>query len=84
MIRIAVATVALSAAVSAAGANAVASLDFSNSAQTLAPECRAEAGRVSLFVENLTWNRCGKCEVSEGVPDRDHPGCTVFAANALR
>ena len=57
--------------------------DFSGSQKNLAPECRAEAGRVSLFVEDLTWNRCGKCEVSKGEPDREHPGCTVFAANAL-
>lgn len=68
---------------SAAGADAVASLDFSSSAKSLAPECRADAGRVSLYVEDRSWNKCGKCEVTKGVTDGDYPGHTVFAANAL-
>lgn len=57
--------------------------DFSESGRNLAPECRAEAGRVSLHVEDRTWNHCGKCEVTEGVPDREHEGCVVHAANVL-
>ncbi len=79
----AVATALSLFAFSAAGADAVASLDFSGSTKTLSPECRADAGRVSLYVEDRSWNKCGKCEVAKGVPDRDHPGHTVFAANAL-
>ena len=78
-------TVALLIAAEAglAAVNLVPNGDFSRSSQTLAPDCRAEAGRVSLHVEDLTWNRCGKCEVSGGVPDREYVGCTVYAANAL-
>jgi len=68
---------------SAAGADAVANLDFTGSASNLAPECRADAGRVSLFIEDRSWNKCGKCEVVKGVPDKDYPGHTVFSANAL-
>ena len=70
-------------AFSADGADVVASLDFSSSARTLSPECRADAGRISLYVEDRSWNTCGKCEVTKGEPDRDHPGHIVFAANAL-
>ena len=67
----------------AAAENLVANGDFTSAAQNLSPLCRAEAGRVSLHVEDLTWNSCGKCEVSQGLPDVKHPGCEVFAANAL-
>lgn len=57
--------------------------DFSQAAADLKPLCRAEAGKVSLFTEHMTWNKCGKCEVSEGSPDQEHPGCLVHAANVL-
>lgn len=73
----------MTAGVGSAAQNLVPNGDFSGSKKDLAPECRAEAGRVSLYVEDMTWNRCGKCEVSKGEPDREHPGCTVFAANAM-
>ena len=57
--------------------------DFSAAAGNLAPECRAEAGKVSLFTEEYTWNKCGKCEVTKDEPDREHPGSFVHAANVL-
>jgi len=77
--------VAVGVVSSAVGAsdNLVVNGDFTTSAASLAPACRAEAGRISLFTEDLTWNKCAKCEVSEDAPDPEHPGCLVHAANVL-
>ena len=81
--RFALCSIALASAISASAGTGVVGLDFSSSSDNLAPECRAEAGRVSLHVEDLTWNRCGRCEVAKGVPDQEHAGCTIHSANAL-
>ena len=57
--------------------------DFSSAAANLAPECRAEEGRVSLFTEDRSWNKCGKCEITVSRPDREASNCLVHAACAV-
>ena len=68
----------------AASASLLANGDFSDVAANLAPECRSEAGKVSLFTEDRTWNRCGKCEVVATVAGKgDHAGFLIHAANVI-
>lgn len=64
-------------------ANLVVNGDFTTAKENLAPHVRAESGRGSLFTEEYTWNRCGKCEVTEGVPDREKEGAVIHAATAV-
>ncbi len=78
-----VATTAYAAFLAAQAENLVPNGDFGEAAENLAPHVKAEAGRVSLFTEHLTWNKCGKCEVTLGVPDGDMTNVVVHAANAL-
>lgn len=81
--RSAFAAALLAACAGIAAENLVSKGDFSASAEDLSPECRADSGRVSLHLEDRTWNRCGKCEVTGGTPDHDCAGHTVHAASAL-
>ena len=81
--RSAFAAALLAAAAGMAAENLVSKGDFSDASENLAPECRADAGRVSLHLEDRTWNRCARCEVTEGLPDRENDGSIVHAATAL-
>ena len=46
-------------------ANLISNGDFSAFKDSVAPDFRATPGRVSLLVENLVWNKCGKLEVTD-------------------
>ena len=68
----------------AASASLLSNGDFSDASANLSPECRSEAGKVSLFTEDRTWNRCGKCEVVSSVSGKgEHAGYLIHAANVL-
>ena len=68
----------------AANASLLTCGDFSDAAANLSPECRAEAGKISLFTEDRTWNRCGRCEVVAAVDGKgEHAGSQIHAANVL-
>ena len=68
----------------AAVANLLTNGDCSDVTANLAPECRAEAGKLSLFTEDRSWNRCGKCEiVASDAGKGEHAGCLIHAANVL-
>ena len=52
-------------AVAGTAANLVPNGDFSAFKDSVAPDFRATPGKVSLFVEDLSWNKCGKLEVTD-------------------
>ena len=62
--------------------NLIRNFDFSASedSKALTPECRCESGRISLFTEDATWNRCCKVEVVNSTPDKSKPGCLIHSA----
>lgn len=52
-------------AVAGTAANLVSNGDFSSFKDAVTPDFRATPGKVSLFVEDLSWNKCGKLEVTD-------------------
>ena len=69
----------LGCASSLLSANLVSNGDFS-AGDSVAPDYRATPGRISLFVEDLVWNKCGKLEVTEASTNAE--GKVTHAANA--
>lgn len=52
--------------------NLIVNGDFTKVTHTaLYPECRSNGGKVSLFTEELTWNKCGKLEVDKIITKKD-------------
>ena len=47
------------------GQNIVKNSDFNNHEKTVGPEFRTNGGKVSLFTEDATWNRCGKLTINK-------------------
>ena len=80
--RLAFAGLALACLPIYGGDNLIRNFDFSASedSKSLSPECRVETGRMSLFTEDGTWNRCCKVEVSDSFPDKAKPGCFIHSA----
>ena len=55
--------------------------DFDNAAKTLKGDALANAGAVSLFVEDASWNRCGRLEISQAHTNED--GVVTYSACAF-
>lgn len=51
--------------------NLIKNSDFSNSPDNLVPECRTNGGKASLYTEDLSWNKCGKLEITKINKDAD-------------
>lgn len=68
-------------AMSAYGGNLVVGGDFTNAKDRLSPNAFATAGKVSLFQEEYTWNRCGRLEVTQASTNSE--GFVVWNAVAV-
>ena len=45
--------------------NIVKNSDFNADEKKYGPEFRTNGGKLTVFTEDLTWNRCGKLEVTK-------------------